>query len=71
MPLFVTAFGERFFRAPQNSQRSAIFRARTHERSQSLDRFHVVIVNLGPGIEHNLDAPVLRVKIRNQHFDDH
>jgi lipoic acid synthetase len=29
-----------------------------------------VIVNVRPGIEHDLDAPILRVKIGHQNFDD-
>jgi hypothetical protein len=30
-----------------------------------------VIVNVRAGIENDLDAPLLRVKIRNEHFDNH
>ena len=60
----------KLFRALQNLQRSPVFRAGTHHRREPLDRFHVVIVNVGRGVEHDLDAPILSVKIGHQHFDD-
>ena len=59
-----------FLRPAQNSQGRPILRARAHQRCQAFDRFHVVIVNVRASIEHDLDAPILRVKIGNKHFDD-
>ena len=66
----VTIVRRQLFRALQNLERGAVFRARTHDRREPLDRLHVVIKNLRRGIEHDLDAPILRVKIGHEHFDD-
>jgi hypothetical protein len=30
-----------------------------------------VVVNVRTGIEDDLNAPILRVKVRNEHFDNH
>ena len=60
----------KFLRAAQDLERGAVFRARTHRGREPLDRLEVVIENLGRGVEHELDAPILRVKIGHEHFDD-
>ena len=63
-------FGRQFFGAPQDLERSPILGARAHERGQTFHRFHVVIINIGPGIENDLDAPALGVKVGHQYFDN-
>ena len=49
----------------------SVFCARTHQRREAFDRFHVVIVDVRARVEHALDASILRVKIGHQHFDDY
>ncbi len=43
------------------------------ERTDGREAFHgleVVIENLRRSVEHELDAPILRVEIGHEHFDD-
>ena len=68
-PLFVTIprpRDESSFALAQDIERRAVFRAGTHERREAFHRFHVVIEDIGRGIEHDLDAPILRVKVGHQ-----
>src|SRR5207249_8944955 len=59
-----------FLRPAQNSQGRPILRARAYHWCEAFHRFHVVIINVRAGVEHDLDAPILRVEIGNEHFDD-
>ena len=62
-PLLVTIFGESSFARAQHLERRPVFGARTHDRREPFHRLHVVIENLRRGVEHELDAPILRVEI--------
>ena len=66
----VTTLEDSSFAWRKTRKRRPILCAGAHQRRQAFNRFHVVIVNVRAGIEHDLDAPILRVKIRNEHFDD-
>jgi len=60
----------KFFRASEHLQRRPILRPRAHHRREPLYRLHIVIVNVGTGIEHSLNAGIIGMKIRDEHFDD-
>ena len=69
-PLLVTTFGESSFARCKTWSEVRYFARERTDRREPLDRFHVVIENLRRGVEHELDAPILRVKIGDEHFDD-
>ena len=62
--------GRKFFRASEHLQRRSILRPRAHHRREPLHRLHIVVVNVGIGIEHSLNARIIGVKIRDEYFDD-
>src|SRR5262249_45324907 len=59
-----------FLCTPQGLQGYPILSARTHHGREPFDRFHIVIVDVGMSVENCLNAPIICVKIRNEHFDD-
>ena len=69
-PLLVTTLGESSFALRKTSSEVRYFARERTSRRQPFDRFHVVIENVGRGVEHDLDAPFLRVEVGNQHLDD-
>ena len=67
---FCDDLGGKLLRFTQDVERGPIFRARTHGRRQPFDGFHVVIEDVGRGLEDDLDAPFLGVKVGNQNLYD-
>ena len=70
-PLLVTTFDDSSFARRKTCKRGTVLCARTHQRREAFHRFHVVVVDIRASVENNLDAPILGVKIRNEHFDNH